>query len=78
MHDGDSDRALSHPDRAAILDHLAGVDLASGQQIAEALGLTPASAAYHLGVLRDADLVERVGTFFDRGKAQNFYAAATS
>jgi DNA-binding transcriptional ArsR family regulator len=81
MYDGDSDwhrteRALTHPDRAAILDHLAGVDLASGGQIAEAVGLAPATSAYHLRVLHDADLVERVGTMWDRGRAQSFYAAA--
>jgi DNA-binding transcriptional ArsR family regulator len=82
MHDGDKDRhrtawAFTHPDRAAILDHLESVDLASGREIAEAVGQTPPTTAYHLHVLRNADLVERVGTMFDRGRAQNFYAATT-
>ena len=76
--DQQRERALSHRKRAAILDHLASVDLENGQQIAEAVGLPPAAAAYHLRVLVDADLVEQVGTMFDhRGVAQNFYEAAT-
>ena len=69
--------ARSHPIRVKILGHLAGVDLASNKQIADALCLMPAAAAYHLWMLRDADLVEGAGTMFERGAAQSFYAAAT-
>jgi DNA-binding transcriptional ArsR family regulator len=72
------ERALAHPNRVAILDHLEGVDLASGEQIAEAVGIERAVAAYHIQVLRDADLVERVGRMFEKGKTESFYAAATS
>jgi DNA-binding transcriptional ArsR family regulator len=65
-----------HPRRTAILDLLASVDRASDEQIAESIGLAPPTAAYHLRVLLDADMVERVGTFFERGTARRIYAAA--
>jgi DNA-binding transcriptional ArsR family regulator len=69
-----AERAPSHPRRTAILDLLASADRASDKQIAEAVGLAPATAAYHLRVLLDADMVERVGTFFERGAARRIYA----
>jgi DNA-binding transcriptional ArsR family regulator len=68
--------APSHPRRTAILDLLASVDRASDAQIAEAVGLAPPTAAYHLRVLLDANMVERVGTSFERGSARRIYATA--
>ena len=68
--------ALSHPERVAILDHLKRVVEASGQQVAEMVGLSPAHAAYQLRVLRDAELVVLTGTEHERGVTRRFYAAA--
>lgn len=70
------ERALSHPSRIAILDHLARVDLASDRQIAEAVKLAIATAAYHLRVLKDAQMVKSAGTFLEAGTAQLFYEMA--
>lgn len=72
-----AERTPSHPRRTAILDLLASVDRASDKQIAEAVGLAPPTTAYHLRILLDADMVERVGTFFERGAAQRIYATTT-
>jgi DNA-binding transcriptional ArsR family regulator len=71
-----TERAPSHPRRTAILDLLASVNRASDEQIAKAVGLTPPTAAYHLRVLLDANMVERVGTSFESGSARRIYATA--
>lgn len=70
-------RAPSHPRRIEILDFLASVDRASDEQIAEAVELEPATAAYHLRVLLDANMVDLLGPS-SRGTARRIYATAVS
>ena len=48
--------AISDPRRRAILDHLAGGELASGD-LAARLPVTPGAVSQHLKVLREAGLV---------------------
>jgi DNA-binding transcriptional ArsR family regulator len=72
-----TERAVSHPRRIAILDHLADVDFMSDRQIAQVLGLTHPAAAYHLRVLSDADMVKREGYLPKNGTVQHLYAAKT-
>jgi DNA-binding transcriptional ArsR family regulator len=44
-------RALAHPTRLAILDHLHTVDQATATECAEAVGDSPSSCSYHLRAL---------------------------
>jgi DNA-binding transcriptional ArsR family regulator len=51
-------RAMAHPARLAILDHLAGGHEATATECAEVCGLSPSATSYHLRALAKAGLVE--------------------
>src|ERR1700751_802009 len=44
-------RALAHPTRLALLDHLHTVDQATATECGEAVGDSPSSCSYHLRAL---------------------------
>src|SRR5438445_2380250 len=44
-------RALAHPTRLALLDHLHSVDQATATECADAVGDSPSSCSYHLRAL---------------------------
>jgi DNA-binding transcriptional ArsR family regulator len=50
-------RALAHPKRSAILSYLKQRRDADGSELADSLGLSKVQLKYHLAVLRDADLI---------------------
>lgn len=52
-------RALAHPVRIALLDHLGDVGEATATQCAEALGESPASCSFHLRMLEKYGYIER-------------------
>jgi len=52
-------RALAHPVRIALLDHLGDVDEATATQCADALGESPASCSFHLRMLEKYGYIER-------------------
>lgn len=52
-------RALAHPVRIALLDHLADVDEATATQCAEAVGESPANCSFHLRILEKYGYIER-------------------
>lgn len=52
-------RALAHPVRIALLDHLADVSEATATECAEALGESPASCSFHLRMLEKYGYIER-------------------
>lgn len=52
-------RALAHPVRIALLDHLADVDEATATECAEAVGESPASCSFHLRMLEKYGYIER-------------------
>jgi DNA-binding transcriptional ArsR family regulator len=51
-------RALSHPARISIVDHLAQVEAATATECAEVVGLSPSATSYHLRALAKAGLIE--------------------
>jgi DNA-binding transcriptional ArsR family regulator len=57
----DSLRALSHPARRAIIRLTTGVDVPA-TELAERLGVAPATASEHLRVLRKMGLIELTAT----------------
>ncbi|SFS17768.1 Helix-turn-helix domain-containing protein [Microbacterium sp. cf046] len=52
-------RALAHPIRLALLDHLSDVDEATATECAEAVGESPASCSFHLRMLEKYGYIER-------------------
>ncbi|MFD4958487.1 ArsR/SmtB family transcription factor [Microbacterium sp. NPDC058389] len=52
-------RALAHPVRIALLDHLADVGEATATECAAALGESPASCSFHLRTLEKYGYIER-------------------
>lgn len=51
-------RAMAHPARLLILQHLAGVGDATATECAEICGLSPSATSYHLRALAKVGLVE--------------------
>jgi DNA-binding transcriptional ArsR family regulator len=51
-------RALSHPARISIVEHLGHVEAATATECAELVGLSPSATSYHLRALARAGLVE--------------------
>lgn len=51
-------RALAHPARISLLDHLANSGPATATECAEVVGLTPSATSYHLRALAKAGLIE--------------------
>jgi DNA-binding transcriptional ArsR family regulator len=51
-------RALSHPARISIVEHLGQVEAATATECAEVVGLSPSATSYHLRALAKAGLVE--------------------
>ena len=54
-------RALAHPTRLALLDHLHGVEQATATECAGAVGDSPSSCSYHLRALARWGFVEEGG-----------------
>lgn len=52
-------RALAHPVRLALLDHLGDVPEATATECAEAVGESPASCSFHLRSLEKYGFIER-------------------
>jgi DNA-binding transcriptional ArsR family regulator len=52
-------RALAHPVRLALLEHLSDVDEATATECAEAVGESPASCSFHLRTLEKYGYIER-------------------
>lgn len=52
-------RALAHPVRLALLDHLSGVESATATQCAEAIGESVASCSFHLRTLAKHGFITR-------------------
>lgn len=50
-------KALGHPARIAILEHLISVNACIGNEIVESIPLSQPTISRHLGVLRDAGLI---------------------
>jgi DNA-binding transcriptional ArsR family regulator len=51
-------RALAHPARLAIIEHLAAGGSATATECAEVSGLSPSATSYHLRALAKAGLIE--------------------
>jgi DNA-binding transcriptional ArsR family regulator len=51
-------RAMSHPARMTILEHLGAVGPATATECAELVGLSPSATSYHLRALARAGLIE--------------------
>jgi DNA-binding transcriptional ArsR family regulator len=51
-------RALAHPARFAILEHLFDGDAHTATELAEVVGMSPSATSYHLRALAKANLVE--------------------
>jgi DNA-binding transcriptional ArsR family regulator len=51
-------RALAHPVRLALLEHLGQSDAATATECADVVGLSPSAVSYHLRALARAGLVE--------------------
>ncbi|HEX3492804.1 MAG TPA: winged helix-turn-helix domain-containing protein, partial [Streptosporangiaceae bacterium] len=51
-------RALAHPARLGLLEHLAETGPATATECAEVVGQSPSAVSYHLRVLARAGLVE--------------------
>ena len=74
-------RALAHPARVAILDHLADTDEATATECAKVAGLSPSAMSYHLRTLAKVGLIEDAAGRGDgrervwRRKVRNFSVA---
>jgi DNA-binding transcriptional ArsR family regulator len=51
-------RALAHPARISIVEHLGQVESATATECAEVVGLSPSATSYHLRALAKVGLVE--------------------
>jgi DNA-binding transcriptional ArsR family regulator len=74
VRDGGTLRALTHPTRVALLEHLR--EPASAAAIARKLGQPRQRVNYHLRALHDAGLVEKVGTQRQGNFVESLYRAA--
>jgi len=74
VRDGETLRALTHPTRIALLEHLR--EPASAAAIARKLGQPRQRVNYHLRALHDAGLVEKVGTQRHGNFVESLYRAA--
>lgn len=68
-------RALAHPLRLALLDHLMSFGARTASECAEAVGSTPSNCSYHLRALARFGLVERVEA--DDGRERPWQSTAT-
>jgi DNA-binding transcriptional ArsR family regulator len=68
-------RALAHPTRLALLDHLHAVEHATATECAEVVGDSPSSCSYHLRALGKWGFVEEVAR--GGGRERPWRAAAT-
>jgi DNA-binding transcriptional ArsR family regulator len=51
-------RAMAHPARISIVDHLSHVESATATECAEVVGLSPSATSYHLRALAKVGLIE--------------------
>lgn len=68
-------RALAHPIRLALLDHLMSFGARTASECAEAVGSTPSNCSYHLRALARFGLVERVEA--EDGRERPWQSTAT-
>ncbi|HEX8860491.1 MAG TPA: helix-turn-helix domain-containing protein [Actinomycetes bacterium] len=68
-------RALAHPLRVALLNHLMAFGPKTASECAQAVGSTPSNCSWHLRNLALYRMVERVGS--DDGRERPWRAAAT-
>lgn len=68
-------RALAHPTRLALLDHLMSFGARTASECAEAVGSTPSNCSYHLRALARFGLVERVEA--EDGRERPWQSTAT-
>ncbi|TCC66579.1 ArsR family transcriptional regulator [Kribbella pittospori] len=68
-------KALGHPLRQRLLFAL-GQEAATISQLATMLGTAKGNVAHHLGVLRDAGMVQPAGTRQVRGGTEQYYQRA--
>lgn len=68
-------RALAHPLRLALLDHLMSFGASTASDCAEAVGSTPSNCSYHLRALAKFGLVERVEA--EDGRERPWQSTAT-
>ncbi|GAA4144694.1 ArsR/SmtB family transcription factor [Leifsonia shinshuensis] len=68
-------RALAHPLRLALLDHLMAFGARTASECAEAVGSTPSNCSYHLRALAKFGLVERVEA--EDGRERPWQSTAT-
>ena len=61
-------RALAHPTRLALLDHLHTVDHATATECGAAVGDSPSSCSYHLRALAKWGFVEEAASGAGRGR----------
>jgi predicted ArsR family transcriptional regulator len=71
-------RALAHPARIAILQHLAFDGPSTATECAEIVGLSPSACSYHLRTLGQYGLVEEDRTSATDGRQRPWRAAAVS
>jgi DNA-binding transcriptional ArsR family regulator len=74
VRDGGTLRALTHPTRVALLEHLR--EPASAAAIARKLGQPRQRVNYHLKALHEAGLVEKVGSQRQGNFVESLYRAA--
>jgi DNA-binding transcriptional ArsR family regulator len=55
-------RALAHPARIAIIEHLFAGNSGTATELAEVCGLSPSATSYHLRALAKANLIEEAPT----------------
>ena len=70
-------RAMAHPARLAIMEHLSDGVVATATECAEVCGLSPSATSYHLRALAKAGLVEEAPSRGD-GRERVWRAAQTS
>ena len=68
-------RALAHPLRLALLDHLMSFGARTASECAEIVGSTPSNCSYHLRALARFGLVERVDA--EDGRERPWQSTAT-
>ncbi|MWC00054.1 helix-turn-helix domain-containing protein [Agromyces seonyuensis] len=68
-------RALAHPTRLALLDHLGEVEEATATECAAIVGESPSSCSFHLRMLEKYGFVERLP---QRGRERPWRATQTS
>lgn len=66
-------KALTHPTRVAVLQHLLEHDEGSPKDLADALGIPLASVSYHMRCLHDADQISLTRRIARRGAVAHIY-----